>query len=113
MDLATLRYPTEIKFGWNSLSIIPDELKKAGVKRPLLVTDRHMTGLDFFTCLKDSLESKDTAYEVFSGTEGNPYKSHVEAGVSAFREHQADSIVAVGGGCAIDVAKSNCSDGTP
>jgi len=44
--------------------------------------------------------------EVFSGIWGNPVKSQVTAGVSAFNAHRADAIVALGGGAAIDVAKA-------
>jgi alcohol dehydrogenase class IV len=43
---------------------------------------------------------------VFSGIWGNPVKSQVLAGVDAFRAHRADSIVGLGGGAALDVAKA-------
>ena len=44
--------------------------------------------------------------QVFSGISGNPVKSQVDSGVSAFKEHAADVIVGMGGGAALDVAKS-------
>jgi len=43
---------------------------------------------------------------VFSEIGGNPSKSQVTAGVDAFRAHSADSIVGVGGGAGLDVAKA-------
>jgi alcohol dehydrogenase class IV len=40
------------------------------------------------------------------GVFGNPVASQVTAGVALFREHGADSVVGLGGGAAIDVAKA-------
>jgi alcohol dehydrogenase class IV len=48
-----------------------------------------------------------SAYEcsVFGDIYGNPTASQVTAGAHAFKTAQADSIIAVGGGAALDVAK--------
>ena len=43
---------------------------------------------------------------VFSGIWGNPVRSQVAAGAEAFRAHAADSVIGVGGGAALDVAKA-------
>jgi alcohol dehydrogenase class IV len=43
---------------------------------------------------------------VFAGVHGNPTASQVGAGVAAFRAHQADSVIGLGGGAALDVAKA-------
>ncbi len=106
MDFSTIRYPTEIKFGWNTLSIVPEELKGVKKNRPLVVTDKNMLPLKNFKELTALLKREDVHFSVFSDTEGNPYKSHVEEGVKAFHAHKADSILAMGGGCALDVAKA-------
>jgi hypothetical protein len=45
---------------------------------------------------------------LFASIWGNPVKSQVTAGVVAYRSHDADCIVALGGGAAIDVAKAVC-----
>ncbi len=46
------------------------------------------------------------AIEVFSGVWGNPVKSQVDAGVAAFKQHNADAVIGFGGGAALDVAKA-------
>jgi alcohol dehydrogenase class IV len=43
---------------------------------------------------------------VYSDIWGNPVKSQVANGVAAFRKHRADSIIGLGGGAALDVAKA-------
>jgi alcohol dehydrogenase class IV len=56
--------------------------------------------------LVSSLEAGALQTAVFSGVWGNPVPSQVEAGVTAFKAHNADCIVGVGGGAALDVAKA-------
>ena len=106
MSFATIRYPTLIKFGWNSLSLVPFELSQAHKEKPLIVTDKNMVDLEIFKDFTNSLEAKGINFSVFSETGGNPYKSHVDLGVKSFHEHNADAIIAIGGGCALDVAKA-------
>jgi len=43
---------------------------------------------------------------VYSEVSGNPVKSQVDDGVTAFNAHRADAIVGMGGGAALDVAKA-------
>jgi alcohol dehydrogenase class IV len=45
-------------------------------------------------------------HAVFSGIWGNPVRSQVVAGATAYRSHTADSIMGIGGGAALDVAKA-------
>jgi alcohol dehydrogenase len=52
-----------------------------------------------------SLREAGLAVAVFDGVEENPTSRHVEAAAAAARRHQADLLVAVGGGSAMDVAK--------
>ena len=99
-------FPTPIHFGPGVRKLIPDHLKNAGVKRPLIVTDRGMVGLPPLAEIEGILKAADLNAGVFSGVWGNPVKSQVLAGVKAFRDHQADSIVGLGGGVALDVAKA-------
>ena len=56
MSFANIRYPTQIKFGWNSLDRIAQELKAAHKKKPLIVTDKNLTALKMFTGFTALLE---------------------------------------------------------
>jgi alcohol dehydrogenase class IV len=46
------------------------------------------------------------AHAVFSGLGGNPVRSQVAHGTHAYRKHRADSVIGIGGGAALDVAKA-------
>ena len=99
-------YPTRIQYGPGAVKLLPDALKVVGIRRPLIVTDKGLAPLPPVTGTVKLLEEAGLASAVFSGIWGNPVKSQVTAGVEAFRAHNADAIVALGGGAAIDVAKA-------
>jgi alcohol dehydrogenase class IV len=99
-------FPTRIQFGPGSVALLGGALKEAGKKRPLLVTDRGLAGLPAITETSARLVQEGLEPSVFGGVFGNPVKSQVTAGVEAYRAHGADSVVGIGGGAAIDVAKA-------
>jgi len=100
----TFSFPTRIHFGPGARLRIADDLRAQGLKRPLVVTDRGLAALPIFAEVLESLSALDAT--PFSGVAGNPVASQVVAGVEAFRAHEADSIVGIGGGAALDVAKA-------
>lgn len=106
MKIASFRFPTSIKFGNGSISIIGEALKEAGCKRPLLVTDKGLAVLSPFERLKSLCTTAGLTVKTYSEASGNPIEDHVTKGVQAFRQHDADSIVIMGGGCALDVGKA-------
>jgi alcohol dehydrogenase class IV len=99
-------FPTKIHFGSGSVALLADALAEAGKSRPLIVTDRGLSNLSPVTGTAARLKQAGLDVEVFSSVWGNPVKSQVTAGVAAFRAHRADSIVGLGGGAALDVAKA-------
>ena len=99
-------FPTRIQYGRGAIGLLPAALKEAGVARPLIVTDRGLASLRPILGTRKLLADADLTPAVFSGIWGNPVKSQVGSGVEAFRAHDADAIVAIGGGAAIDVAKA-------
>jgi alcohol dehydrogenase class IV len=105
-DVTAFSFPTDIRFGVGARRLLAGELTGAGVGRPLVVTDKGVSGLAFFADLLDDLAGAGLAPAAFDGVWGNPVVSQVTAGVEAYRAHQADSIVGVGGGAALDVAKA-------
>jgi alcohol dehydrogenase class IV len=99
-------FPTRIQFGAGAIHQLGPALREAGKSRPLIVTDRGLAPLPQVTSTRDKLAEDKLAVAVFSGIWGNPVKSQVTAGVEAYRAHNADSIVGLGGGAALDVAKA-------
>ena len=103
-NITTYNFPTKIRFGPGSRQEITTELSALGIQRPLMVTDRDVAKLPWFSTIEDALA--DTPSATFSGVWGNPVVSQVTAGVVAYQHHKADGIVAVGGGAPMDVAKA-------
>jgi alcohol dehydrogenase class IV len=106
MAFSQFNFPTRIQYGPGALGLLPGALKEAGRSRPLIVTDKGLAPLRPITGAKKVLDDAGLVPAVYSGVWGNPVKSQVTAGVEAYRAHKADSIVAIGGGAAIDVAKA-------
>jgi len=108
-DFNTIRqynFPTVIRFGAGSVKELPDYLAANGLSRPLLVTDSMVSGLDFFTTIKNSLTAKSFSVEVFSDIHKNPVKSDVLKGGEVYKETNRDCIIGIGGGAAMDVARA-------
>jgi 4-hydroxybutyrate dehydrogenase len=99
-------FPTRIVFGAGTLKELPQLLKSQGMKRPLVVTDRGLLTLPVFARLKTCLVQGGLEPQVFSDISPNPTAPEVEAGGRFYREARTDSIVALGGGSALDAAKA-------
>lgn len=99
-------FPTTIRFGAGVINELSDYLKKNNLKSPLLVTDPVVAQLDFFSQIKASLEINQIHAEVFDQIHKNPVKSDVYAGTTVYDETKRDSIIGIGGGAALDVARA-------
>ncbi len=106
MSLSSFRFPTDIRFGAGAITLLPRILRERNVKRPLLVTDHGVLSCAFFTRIQQLLAKEEVVYATYSDFGGNPTKKFVTAGVEAFRRHNADGLIILGGGCALDVGKA-------
>lgn len=102
----TWNYPTRILFGPGRIKELPDNCKKLGMKRPLLVTD---AGLKDHEIVKKTVAlcreaGLDTA--VFADIKPNPTGKNIEDGVKAYRDGKHDGVIAFGGGSGLDAAKA-------
>ncbi len=104
MSVQRFAFPTPIHFGPGARKLVAENLKAAGCKRPLIVTDRGIAELPLLSEFRSHLSSLDAG--LFSGVQGNPVASQVQAGADAYRAHGADSVIGFGGGAALDVAKA-------
>ncbi len=99
-------FPTTIRFGAGSSNELPDYLVKNNLSKPLVVTDPTVAQLPFFKKMVESLKAKNISVEVFSDIHKNPVKSDVYKGTDVFDDTKRDSIIGIGGGAAIDVARA-------
>ena len=99
-------FPTAIRFGAGVVKELGPYLKDQGLRTPLLVTDPNVAELSFFKKIKKSLETAGLKAEVYKEMHKNPVKSDVEQGGERYHATKRDSIVGVGGGVALDVARA-------
>ena len=86
----------------NGINNLPDILKKVGCKRLFLVTDSSFPFLN----IKDAIEALEVEEKVkFAEFTPNPLYEQVYKGIELFKSSGCDTILSVGGGSAIDVAK--------
>jgi hypothetical protein len=105
MTITRFSFPTTIHFGPGARKLVGPHLREAGLKRPLVVTDKGLAALPLLADLKADLEAAGLAAAVYGGIWGNPTGSQVMAGAAAYKAHGADCVVGIGGGAALDVAK--------
>ena len=102
---ANWSYPTAIRFGAGRISEIADACETAGIRKPLLVTDRGLAEMDITARTLDLLDAAGLGRAIFADVDPNPNEKNAEAGVTAFREGGHDGVVAFGGGSGLDLGK--------
>ncbi len=99
-------FPTTIRFGAGSSKELGDYLIKNNLSNPLVVTDTTVSQLDFFKAIISELKKKNISTETFSDIHKNPVKSDVYKGTEVYDSTKRDSIIGIGGGAALDVARA-------
>ena len=92
--------------GSGAIQNIVPEINARGFKKVLVVTDPDLVKFGVSQKVTSLLDDASIQYEVFSSIQANPTIQNVVDGVEAFKKANADSIVAIGGGSAIDTAKA-------
>jgi alcohol dehydrogenase class IV len=98
-------YPTLVKFGAGRISELADHCKAAGLKKPLLVTDKALASLPITAQALDILAAAGLGRAVFSEVDPNPNEGNMEAGLAVYRAGGHDGVVCFGGGSALDLGK--------
>lgn len=101
-------FPVPIAYGPGRMSEIGQRCRAMGLTRPLIVTDRGSADLPFVAQVTDHLENAGLSSAVYSDISPNPRDDEIAAGRAAFRSDGHDAIIAIGGGSAMDGAKSIC-----
>jgi alcohol dehydrogenase class IV len=99
---AAFAFPTTILFGAGTVAEARSRLGALGGAKPLIVTDSGLTATPAFAQAIAAI-GRDAA--VFSDVKSNPVEANVEAAVTAFNRNRCDSVIGLGGGSALDVAK--------
>ena len=102
---ANWSYPTAIRFGAGRISEIADACFVAGSKKPLLVTDRGLAGMEITQKTLNLLDDAGLGRAIFADVDPNPNEKNAAAGVAAYKAGNHDGVVAFGGGSGLDLGK--------
>ena len=91
--------------GKGAIAEIPAIIKARGFQKAFVCTDPDLIKFGVAAKVTGLLDAANIAYVVFSQIKANPTIENVQAGVAAFKAAEADCIVAIGGGSAMDTAK--------
>ncbi|MFO7603592.1 MAG: iron-containing alcohol dehydrogenase, partial [Gammaproteobacteria bacterium] len=97
--------PSVTLIGIGAAKEIPAKIKALGGSKPLIVTDKGITGAGITKQITDLLDKAKMKYVVFDETIPNPTDKNVEAGVAAYKKNDCDSLITLGGGSSHDCGK--------
>ena len=92
--------------GAGAINEIVSEVKKRNLKKAFVCSDPDLIRFNVTKNITDLLENNNMPYELYSDIKPNPNIENVKHGVEAFKNSQADYIIAVGGGSSMDTAKA-------
>ena len=105
-NMLWFRAPEKVYFKKGCLPVALDELKNVmGKKKAFIVTDSFLFKNGFTKPITDKLDELGIVHETFSDVAPDPTLACALEGVKAIRSFEPDTIIAVGGGSAMDAAK--------
>src|ERR1700678_2313239 len=102
--MALINYLTQIHFGFDALSVLPDECARLNIRRPLIVTDPGVRQAGLVDRLLAAM-NRPAEPVIFDETPANPTERAVRAAATRFTAEKCDGIIALGGGSSIDLGK--------
>jgi len=97
--------PSVTLIGIGAAKEIPAKIKALGGSKPLIVTDKGITGAGITKQVTDLLDAAEMSYVVYDETVPNPTDDNVHAGVEIYKKEGCDSLITLGGGSSHDCGK--------
>src|SRR6476646_3300771 len=97
--------PNAIVTGGGCRNQTPELLTSFHAHRALIVVDPFFATAEFVNQIRSSLAGKGIVTEIFTDFQPDPTDQNVAAGAERLHADGMDSIIAIGGGSALDVAK--------
>ncbi|MGR6980371.1 bifunctional acetaldehyde-CoA/alcohol dehydrogenase [Testudinibacter sp. P27/CKL/0425] len=103
-NMQWFKVPSKIYFERDSIQYLQS---MKGMERVVIVTDRTMVDLGFVEKIANQLTARGNhvTYQLFADVEPDPSIETVRRGTALLRNYQPDTIIALGGGSAMDAAK--------
>ena len=92
--------------GAGAIQEIANEAKARAFKKAFVCSDPDLIKFGVTGKVTDVLDHSGLAYEIYSDIKANPTIENVQHGVQAFKDAEADYIIAIGGGSSMDTAKA-------
>lgn len=112
--MSLIQYINRLQFGVGALSLLPDELRGAGVRRPLIVTDKGVRSAGLVQRLLETIGVLDLP--IHDTAQGDAQEVEAKEAARLYRSQLCDGIIGFGGGASIDQAKATAvlvsDDGT-
>ena len=100
------KVPQNIEFGVGSLKKLPEILKENDSEHVYLVSDHGLESIGVVKKVQDIVEAGGLTCTTFLDVVPNPTVDVVNASTKMYKESGATSIIALGGGSSMDVAKA-------
>ncbi len=105
-NMLWFRAPQKVYIKKGCLPVALDELKTVmGKKKAFIVTDSFLYKSGFTKCITDKLDEMGISHETFFDVAPDPTLACALEGVAQMRAFEPDTIIALGGGSAMDAAK--------
>lgn len=100
------KIPQSIEFGIGSLNKLPEILKENKSNHVFLISDRGLESIGVVKKVQDIIEAGGIKFTTYLDVISNPTIDIVNEATALYKECGATSIVALGGGSSLDVAKA-------
>ena len=104
-NMLWFRAPEKVYFKKGCMPVALQELKDMGKKRVFIVTDEFLFKSGFSKRVSDRLNEMGIVNTTFSDVQPDPTLASAKKGAAAMRSFEPDTIVALGGGSALDAGK--------
>jgi alcohol dehydrogenase len=101
-----LHLPPDLIIGGGTSQGLAEHVTRIGVSRPLVVSDAFLLEEGPAGPLVERLQGAGLEVAVFGDVQPDPTLDNVRGAVDALRAHDADGVVAIGGGSPMDTAKA-------
>ncbi len=102
----SFKIPQIIEFGLGSLKKLPDILKENKLDHVFLISDRGLEAIGVVKKIQDIIEAGGLKYTAYLDVKPNPTVDIVNEATASYKACGASSIIALGGGSSMDVAKA-------
>ncbi len=106
IPVSVMSFPTRVVVGPGAIRTLGDEVRRLGAERVLVVTDEGIAAAGLLDLVQHILEREKIVSAVHLDVAKNPTEENVTSGVDVYRRKRAQLVIGLGGGAAMDVAKT-------